>query len=137
MTELELLNLARSAGDTITADFSQVITINFAMVVAIYYFLNRASLSLKVFAIIVYGIGMLMYVGVMLEESNVKAAALASLKALPPASLSPVGARYIALNESWLALTTSIFKNLALWVLASGVVYLLFFWKGGVSPKEK
>jgi hypothetical protein len=50
MSALELLNLARACTGNITSYFSQVITITFAMVVAIYYFLNQAKLGMKVFA---------------------------------------------------------------------------------------
>ena len=38
MSELELLNLARSTTEHEVTWFAQMITINFAMVVAIYYF---------------------------------------------------------------------------------------------------
>ena len=37
MSEFDLLNLARSRGQSVNSDFAQVITITFAMVVAIYY----------------------------------------------------------------------------------------------------
>jgi hypothetical protein len=126
MTELDLLNLARSCTSNTTADFAQVITINFAMVVAIYYFLNEAKIGLKIFAFFVYLIGMLMYVGVMLVESNLKFATLEALRAVPHPSA--VAARYVALNGSWLATTTSVFGNVALWVMVLSTLYLLFFW---------
>jgi len=58
MSQLEILNLARSCRQTIdsdfaqviTIDFAQVITITFAMVVAIYYFLHQAGVRMKIFA---------------------------------------------------------------------------------------
>jgi hypothetical protein len=40
MSELDLLNLARSCGQSVRDSFAQIITITFAMVVAIYYFLH-------------------------------------------------------------------------------------------------
>jgi hypothetical protein len=126
MGELDLLNLARSCSANITADFAQVITINFAMVVAIYYFLNEAKIGMRVFAFLVYLIGMFMYVGVMLVESNLKFTTLQALAALR--SPSSVTARYVSLNDSWLAHTTSALENVALWVLVLGALYLLFFW---------
>ncbi len=57
MSELDLLNLARSSGQIITSDFAQVITITFAMVVAIYYFLHQAGIRMKIFAFTIYTIG--------------------------------------------------------------------------------
>jgi hypothetical protein len=126
MNELDLLTLARSCSANVAADFGQMITINFAMVVAIYYFLSTAKLGLKVFAGFVYVIGMLMYVGVMLVESNVKYATLQALAALHDPST--VTARYVALNKSWLADTTAVLENTAIWVLLFGTLYLLFFW---------
>jgi len=50
MSQLEILNLARSCRQTIDSDFAQVITITFAMVVAIYYFLHQAGVRMKIFA---------------------------------------------------------------------------------------
>lgn len=48
MSELDLLNLARSCEQSISSDFAQVITITFAMVVAIYYFLHQAGIRMKI-----------------------------------------------------------------------------------------
>jgi len=129
MSALELMNLARACTGNITSYFSQVITITFAMVVAIYYFLNQAKLGMKVFAFAVYLIGYLMFVGVMLEESNVKSAALNALRAMPQDRLPLPVAQFVGVSGSWLAVTTSTLSNLALWVMVIGVFYLLFFWK--------
>jgi hypothetical protein len=43
VSELDLLNLARSTTEHEVTWFAQVITINFGTVVAIYYFLNGAG----------------------------------------------------------------------------------------------
>jgi hypothetical protein len=129
MTELDLLNLARACTANITSDLGQVITINFAMVIAIYYFLNQAKLGMKVFAFFAYMVGMLMYLGVMLEESNLKTTVLATLHSMPQEKLSPPVARYVALSDTWLAHDTSLLTNVALWVLVLGTFWLLFFWK--------
>lgn len=129
MTDVELLSLARSASDNITSDFSQVITINFAMVIAIYYFLNEAKIGIRIFAFVVYLIGMLMYLGVMLVETNVYGAAVDALRSLPASAQSLPAHRYVALNDTWLMTTTRVLKNLSLLVLTLGVAYLLFFWR--------
>lgn len=57
VSEIDLLDLARSCGQTISGDFAQVITIIFAMVVAIYYFLHQAGIRMKLFAFAIYTCG--------------------------------------------------------------------------------
>lgn len=131
MSELELLDLARSTTQNQVAWFAQVITINFAMVVAIYYFLNGAKPALKLFAFIAYSVGMLVLLGEMLVEANVKVGALEALRALPAEQLSRPTVRYLTVNDSFVALTTQITFNLSFWVLWLGIFYLLFFWKEG------
>ncbi len=127
MSELDLLNMARSVTANEVSMFMQLITITFAMIVAIYYFLNGARLAIKIFAFVAYMVGMLVLVGQMLIESNLKDQVFAALHALP--NVSPVTQRYLGVSESWLGLTTRIFFNGAFWILAAGIFYLLFIWK--------
>jgi lipopolysaccharide assembly outer membrane protein LptD (OstA) len=129
MSELDYLNIARSATQTEVTWFAQVITINFAMIVAIYYFLNQAKIALRVFGFVAYLIGCMTFFGQMLIEANVKGAALASLKALPAASTSLPTQQFIGVNGSWLGWATTIVFNASFYVLMTGVFYLLFFWK--------
>ena len=63
MSELDLLSLARSCGQSVNSDFAQVITITFAMVIATYYFLHQAGIRMKLFAFAIYTCGMLAYLG--------------------------------------------------------------------------
>lgn len=127
MSELDLLNLARSATQNEITWFTQLITINFAMVVAIYYFLNRARLALRVFSFVAYMIGSAIFLGEVLIESNVKFATLSALKALPNLSLPT--RQLIGVMESWLGVSTAVVFNASFWVLWIGVFYLLFFWR--------
>ena len=135
MSELELLNLARSATEHQVAWFAQMLTINFAMVIAIYYFLNTAKMTLKLFSFFAYSVGMLVLLGQMLGEANVKAGVIEALRALPAAQLSRPSVYYLAFSDSWLALVTHITFNLSVWLLWMCVFYLLFFarqhWKPG------
>ena len=133
MTELDLLELARNCTASSIGYFTQMITINFAMIVAIYYFLNQARLAMKIFAYLAYMVGMGLFLGQMLFETNVKFTILQTLKALPHAS--PVTLEYVGLYDSWLSRTTAVFMNGAIWILCIGVFYLLFFWKK--SPEER
>ena len=132
MTELDLLNLGRSITSNELSLFTQVITINFAMIVGIYYFLHRARTAMRIFAFIAYAVGMLLFLGQMLIETSVKVVALRSLAALPHPN--EVTQEYIGINHSWLETATSLLFNGAFWILGIGVFYLLFFWD---HPGEK
>jgi multisubunit Na+/H+ antiporter MnhE subunit len=127
MTELEPLNFARSTLQNEINLFTQVITITFAMIVGIYYFLNQARLMMKLFAFLAYMIGAMLFLGEMLLESNMKVSAMAALQKLPHPST--VVQRYIELNDSWLSSATSFLFNGAFWLLCLGIFYLLFFWR--------
>ncbi|MEJ0027798.1 MAG: hypothetical protein WDN01_17370 [Rhizomicrobium sp.] len=133
MTELDLLNLSRSATADEISYFGQMITINFAMIVAIYYFLNQAQLAMKLFAFAAYMVGMLLFFGEMLFEANIKFEVLASLHAL--VHPSAVTAYYVGLYDTWLGTATAVLFNGAIWILCLGVFYLLFFWRK--SPEER
>ena len=106
--------------------FAQMLTINFAMIVAIYYFLNTAKMTLKLFTFFAYTVGMIVFLGQMLVEANVKVGAIEALRALAAAQLSRPTVRYLSVSNSWLALATSITFNLSVWLLWFGVLYLLF-----------
>ncbi len=129
MSELDLLNLARSTTEHEVSWFAQMITINFGMVVAIYYFLHRANLALRVFSFLVYSVGMLVLLGEMLVEANVKEGVMEAMRALPSEHLSRPTAHYLAVYDSWISFVTRITFNLSVWLLFLGVFYLLFLWK--------
>ena len=129
MTELDLLNLARSTTANEVSMFGEVIAINFAMVVAIYYFLHQARLAIRIFAFVAYTVGALLYLSQMLIEANVKVTVFASLKALPARTLSEISKHYLEVNDSWLGYVASFVFNSAFYILWLGVFYLLFFWK--------
>lgn len=127
MSEQDLLGLARSVTTNEVTWFGQIVTMNFAMIVGIYYFLNRAQIALKVFAFGVYLVGMFLYLGELLIESGVKLAVLESLKAIPhPSRIVQI---YLGVYGSWLGIVTAVLFNGAFWLMTIGVFYLLFFWK--------
>ncbi|MBI3437330.1 MAG: hypothetical protein HY054_01525 [Proteobacteria bacterium] len=127
MTEADLFEIIRGTNTQIASLYGQVISINFAMVVAVYYFLNRSRWTMKFMSFLIYLIGMLMFVGLMLEESNVKVLAYNALAALP--AQSAMVRDFLALRQSWLFTTTSVFLNLGLWTLPLAICFLLFFWR--------
>lgn len=133
MSETDLFNLARAITAVEIGYFTQMITINFAMIVAIYYFLNQANMVMKIMAFIAYLVGMTLFLGEMLFETNVKVTVLDLMKASPHPSI--LTARLLALYDSWLGHTIAVLLNGAIWILVLGVFYLLFFWKK--SPEER
>jgi hypothetical protein len=127
--ETELIGMVRDVNAQYAVLFSQIITINFAMIIAIYYFLHRSALLFRIAAFGFYAIGMLALIGLMLEQSNYKYQALLALRDLPQAKRSPVTDSLLAVNQSWLAETTTFFLNASLWVLFVAIAYLLFWWR--------
>ena len=135
MGEPELIGIIRDVNAQYAVLFGQIITINFAMIVAIYYFLHRAPLLFRVAAFGFYAIGMLALIGLMLEQANYKNQALIALAALPrPSRFS---SSILALHQSWLSEVTSFFLNACLWVLFTVVAYLLFWWRGDPEGRRK
>jgi hypothetical protein len=129
VSELDLLNLARSTTEHEVAWFAQMITVNFAMIVAIYYFLNGAKITLKIFSFFAYSVGMAVLLGEMLVETNVKEGVIEALRALPSEHLSRPSIHYLAVYDSWVSLATRITFNLSVWLFWLGIFYLLFLWK--------
>jgi hypothetical protein len=136
MGESELMGVIRDSNVQYASLFGQMITINFAMIVAIYYFLHRASVKLKLAAFLFYLIGMLSLIGLILTQANLKSYAINTLAALPPGRLSAVGASYLVFRTSWLAVATAAFMNISMWVMIAVVIYLLFWWKGDRDARQ-
>ena len=113
-----------------------MLTVNFAMVVAIYYFLHGARLPLKLFTFFAYAVGMLVLLGEMLVETNIKSGVIEALRAFPSEQLSRPSVRYLAVDDSWVSLVTRITFNLSVWLLFFGTFYLLFFWRRNLKQLD-
>jgi hypothetical protein len=127
VSEGDLLAIARSATEHLVSWFGQMLTISFAMIVAIYYFLKDARLALRLFTFLAYTLGMTVLLGVMLVESNIKAGATQALEDMPRDQLSGPTQYYLVLSHSWMSTVVSVTFNLSVWILWLGVLYLLFF----------
>src|SRR5438270_9364730 len=136
MGKTELIGMVRDVNAQYASLFGQMITINFAMIVAIYYFLHRASVKLKLAAFLFYLIGMLSLIGLILMQANLKSFAVDALAAVPPGHLSSLGARYLVFCTSWVAAATAAFMDISMWVMVGVVIYLLFWWKGDRDARE-
>jgi hypothetical protein len=128
MGETELIAVIRDADAQYGLLFGQIITINFAMIVAIYYFLHRAPLLFRIAAFSFYSIGMLTLIGFMLLQSTLKLNAMEALQALP--SRSRLADIVLGVHESSLAKVTAFFFNVSVWALFVVIAYLLFWWRG-------
>jgi hypothetical protein len=129
MTELDLINLGRSITSNEVSWFGQLITINFAMVIAIYYFLHQAKLLMKLFAFLAYTVGTLFYFTQILLESNLKLMTVQTLAALPHPS--NIAQEYVGLTQSWLGDVAKAVFTGSFWLLWLAMIYLLFFWRRG------
>ena len=137
MGESELIGVIRDVNAQYAVLFGQVITINFAMIVAIYYFLHRSPLLFRIAAFGFYAVGMLALVGLLLQQGNYKFEALGTLAAIAPEHRSQMASSVLALNQSWLAKATSLFLNTSLWVLVLAIAYLLFGWRGDPEGRSR
>ncbi len=92
---------------------------------------------MKIFAFLVYSMGMAMYFLLMVGEGNVALGAIEGLQALPQATLSRPTAHYLAVDASWLHTATLALLNGAFFVLWLGVFFLLFFWRKPAGPAHE
>lgn len=129
MTEFELVQIIEAAIAGVAMLIGQIIAVNFAMIVAVYYFLNRAGRSLKLAALGLYFLGTFMFLLLAVRESNIAAAAVRGLDAMPPEQRGPVARAILDLSDSSMATALTVAMNASVWALWVAVVYLLFFWK--------
>src|SRR5947209_18875699 len=101
MSELDLLNLARSTTEHEVAWFAQMLTINFAMDVAIYYFLNAAKMTLKLFSYFAYSDGMIVLLRQMLAEANVNVGTNEALRVPAAAEFQRPSLEDVLGSNSW------------------------------------
>ncbi len=78
---------------------------------------------------VLYTLGMFMYLGFSIVQSNGIAGARTALQALPAEGLSPVGQAQLAFYDSPISDIIIIIINLPMLALYLIVIYLLFFWK--------
>lgn len=136
MTEYQIILIIESATAQIVILIGQIIAINFAMMVAIYYFLNKAGWAIKIAAFILYTLGSSMFLLLAVREAIIAAAGGDALEEQEADTLSPVAQAMLAHGESPNALMLTILINTSIWAMWLGVFYLLFFWKRGERDKE-
>ena len=134
MTEFELIRIGEDANAQIVMLVGQIIAINSAMIVAIYYFLSRAGLGMKLSAFLVYTLGSVMFFLLAVRQSTIIVSARAELEKIPEDLRTDVTNGVFAFGDSSISFVLSAATNLSVWALWLGVIYLLFFWTP--DPKD-
>ncbi len=80
MSQAEIFSLVQQVQDQYGSLFAQLITINFAMIVAIWYFLHRTQFRFRIATFVFFLVGMLTLVGLMLQQANIKGLARRALE---------------------------------------------------------
>ena len=129
MSELDLLNLARSTTEHQVTWFAQMVTINFRHGRRdLLLFASRETHAQDIHLLRLQrsddGAS-----GGMLVEANIKVGVIEALHALPAEHLSRPIVLFLSVYDSWLALITRITFNLSVWLFWFAMCYLLFFWK--------
>lgn len=136
MTEAELLELFTLARAQLDAAFAQVIALNFAMIVAIFYFLHRSGLLLKIAVFILYAIGWYIFVTSAGLAGRQMQGLISELYALQEAGSAGVTTVLIVetMNspENMMYLIAA---NAANFLLLIGAFIFLFFWKPPADGK--
>lgn len=134
MSEHEVLELLQAYEASQREMIAQVISLHLVIVAAVFYFLHRSGLIMKIAVFALYALGNAIYVTQMYNASMQGVGARAHLAELRQAgSVSHITEAVLQnTGEAWTnaaALATN-FSFLALWI---GATYFLFFWK---RPKE-
>lgn len=134
MSEHDALELLLAIEESQRGMIAQVISLHLVMVAAVFYFLHRSGLGMKIAVFVLYALGNAMYV-TMVYNASVKLVGareqLAALRELGP--VSPItNAVLVSAGPSWTN-TAAVVGNVSFLALWLGTIYFLFFWK---RPKE-
>jgi hypothetical protein len=130
MSEAEILSLLENYTEQQTQLIIQVVSLHFALVVAVFYFLHRSGLVMKLAVFALYTLGNSLFLGLIYNISLKVVAARQDLVNLQDsgASLSVISQTVLASLQPYTNLV-SIIANVAFAALWFGAIYFLFFWK--------
>lgn len=135
MGESELFDVIEGVSDLYATLMGMVITVNFAMVAAVWGPLRRAGPTLKLAAFMLYLTGMGLLGAMLVQQAHVRDQALAALRMLE-GERSPFIAAYLATQQGgWFALVW-LFQHIAPLLLVVGVAWLLFGRKQGGDASD-
>lgn len=130
-SEAETLQLLDSYSNAQTAILAQVISLHFALIVAVFYFLHRSGVVMKLAVFVLYTLGYALYFGLLHNLSIRVIAARADLQRMRDATgkVSNIAdtVLYTASSEYWN--WVSVVAITALAALWFGAVYFVFVWK--------
>lgn len=130
MSEAEILSLLENYGEQQTQLIVQLVSLHFALVVAIFYFLHRSGIAMKSAVFLLYTLGNALFLGLIYNLSLKVVASRQDLISLQQngVELSAVS-RSVLDNLQPFTNVTSIIANVSFVALWAGAVYFLFFWK--------
>jgi hypothetical protein len=130
MTEAEILTLLESYTEQQMQLIIQVVSLHFALVIAVFYFLHRSGLIMKFAVFGLYTIGNLLFLGLIYNLSLKVVAVRQDLLALQErgVELSAISQTVLDNLRPFINVA-SMMANIAFVALWIGAVYFLFFWK--------
>lgn len=130
MSEYEILSLLENYSSQQTGLIIQVVSLHFALVAAVFYFLHRSGIVMKAAVFVLYSIGNALFLGLIYNLSLKVVAARADLTALHNAGVELSATSVTVLEDLRPFFNIASFLGnvmfVALWI---GAVYFLFFWK--------
>lgn len=130
MSEAEILSLLENYTEQQMQLIIQVVSLHFALVIAVFYFLHRSGLVMKFAVFALYTIGNLLFLGLIYNLSIKVVAARYDLLQLRESGveLSAISLTVLE-NLRPFVNVASLMANIAFVALWIGAVYFLFFWR--------
>jgi hypothetical protein len=133
MSEYEILDLHAAATADQTAIIGLIISLHFAMIVGIFYFLHRSGAAMKVAILVLYTLGYALLLGLMFNQGTIVYGASRDLIALTQNGDRLSGIGYAALQQARNDALVNIIASVAMLTLWFGTIFFLFFRK---RPKD-
>ena len=130
MSEAELLELYAMSKAQLDQSFAQLIALSSALIVAIYYFLHRSGIWLKIAVFVLYAIGWYVLVMSAVSTGGLMQGVVADLAAIQNAGNASAATTSL-LNQlrSGANIVYLVAANAANFLLLIGAFIFLFFWK--------
>jgi hypothetical protein len=130
MSEAEILTLLDKYTEQQTQLIIQVVSLHFALMVAVFYFLYRSGLVMKLAVFALYTLGNSLFLGLIYQLSLRSVAARQDLIELQQGGAELSTISQVVLNSLQpYTNVVSIIANVSFVALWLGAVYFLFFWK--------
>ncbi|MEM6748688.1 MAG: hypothetical protein AAF608_14825 [Pseudomonadota bacterium] len=130
MTEAELIEIYGTARTQLDAAITQLIALNFALIIGVYYFLHRANIPMKLSVFLIYLFGWITFgSSATFSGEQIEGAAqdLVALRETGPVSISTE--KLLSAWSSTGAIIYLIALNAVNLMLVISAIFVLFFWK--------